>query len=564
MPRRKRLGASESKAILGGTPSRQTRDTGVQASRMELEEEPSEKTAPPYKDLLNSAMEYVALFRVNRPSQSDSFSVQEVTHTEDLYLDLLQDVRNAMLDIKSTFDSKLSKSIKDLALWLSKRASKMEHAHIHEVEIARSAFRARQADTLSRMSFDAEKNLKRILKLKETECSKKIIEIDREIFKTKKDAHQKAYEVSKLRAHVARYQMILRKHGITESDAYLTIDDERIKTEDVIEHYQNTLAARESKVAELTHQLNQLEEFVEMQGWKANNKASWHIRDLLDASNIDGGSRRVSLAGTEKGRPAMSARHGPRSRRNSITGESDGGGGLGSDNGSDISIAMPPTAANTNSVPGRPAPPSRAGQPRRTHFSELGRVIERDGTAQQRASRPPTSHMLRPMSVAAESKSRQVSVTRDDGEGGIRGVRAAMGGMNHHEDIAPVRHESQEIVAENLITEEEAMVLAAQLQCALDDMGMQVAQEKADIVRISREFRERFEELQIEISKDGQIVERLSRKQPQVINLIHYVFPVGVKPHHCNKAVQCDLDVETAAQMRAPSPKRARNMSISK
>ncbi|KAJ3215605.1 hypothetical protein HDU67_000203 [Dinochytrium kinnereticum] len=554
------------------TPPGPTKEIGIQASRVDLEEKEAEAAGqPPYKDLLNSAMEYVALFRVNRPAQSDSCSMMEVRNTEDLYLDLLQDVRDAMLDIKSAFDSKVAKSIRDLGTWLSERAVRMERAHVHEVEMARSAFRARLADVLATLAFEAQEELKRELSVKEKEYARKIAETDSDIFKAKKDAHQKAYEVSKLRTHVARYQVLLRKHSITESDAYLTIDDERIKTEDVIEHYQNTLAGKEAKLAELTSQLRHLEDFADNQGLRGSGKASWHIKDLLDASSVDGGSRRTSIVNLERGpgrgpmTPRVGASH---TRRNSIANESDGGGG--SENGSDMSLAIQVTGSVSNVVsPNRPAPPSRAGQGRRTYFSDLSRVIERVGDPVQR-SRPPTSNNLRPMTmVPPDSKTQQANASKEQEQDFHRRGGRQPGG--HEVPSEPLRQSTEDIIPDNLISEEEAILLASQvkeqyddrLQIALDNISLQAAQEKAEIVRINREFRERFEELQIEISKDGEIVEKLSKKQPKIIDLIHYVFPVGVKPNHCNKGVQCDLDAETSAQIRASSPKR-RTFSVCK
>ncbi|KAJ3105521.1 hypothetical protein HDU97_008000 [Phlyctochytrium planicorne] len=490
--------------------SHSTKDTGVQASRLDLEPEKPVANLPPYRELLNSAMEYVALFRVNRPAQSDSFSVKEVHNTEDIYHDLLQD--------------RLRKAVKD----------------------------------------------------KEEEYDKRMDQVDRDTFQMKKETHQRAYEVSKLRTHVARYQMLLRKHNITESDAYLTIDDERIKTEDFIEHYQTMLASKEAKTAELAQQLRQLEDFVDIYGLR-NGKQSFHVRDLLDASGGDIESRRTSVAAldappkTAGSRPPMSARIGAAgARRPSIT-DSEAGGG--SDFGSNMSLAMPANGSIASIATGRPpAPPSRAGQGRRTHFSDLGRVVERGGDSTQRVgSRPPTTssqsqgRALRPVSVATEARSRQVSTNKDPSQE-LDLSRSIWGTM----EVAEPTKADEVVLSDDLLSEEEAIMLAAQvkeqyeekLRMMLDSIAAQIEEEKAEIIRINREFRERFEELQVEISKDGQIVERLSHKQPKIINLIHYIFPVGVKPNHANKGVQCDLDAETASQLRVPSP-RKRTFSIS-
>ena len=47
---------------------------------------------------------------------------------------------------------------------------------------------------------------------------KKLKEVDEKIFQTKKELHQNAYEITKLRTHIARYQILLRKNNINEDN----------------------------------------------------------------------------------------------------------------------------------------------------------------------------------------------------------------------------------------------------------------------------------------------------------------------------------------------------------
>jgi hypothetical protein len=57
---------------------------------IESEENAKESKILPYKQLLQNAVEYVALFRVNRPAQSDITAVNDVRGTEEAYTDLLE------------------------------------------------------------------------------------------------------------------------------------------------------------------------------------------------------------------------------------------------------------------------------------------------------------------------------------------------------------------------------------------------------------------------------------------------------------------------------------------
>jgi hypothetical protein len=43
-------------------------------------------------------------------------------------------------------------------------------------------------------------------------------QIDRDIFNCKKDMYHKSFEISKLRIHVGKYQTLLRKNGIQETE----------------------------------------------------------------------------------------------------------------------------------------------------------------------------------------------------------------------------------------------------------------------------------------------------------------------------------------------------------
>jgi hypothetical protein len=60
--------------------------------------------------------------------------------------------------------------------------------------------------------------LKGAIKKKEEDHARQMAELDKAIFKAKKDAHYRAYETTKLKSHCSRYQILLRKNGVTDND----------------------------------------------------------------------------------------------------------------------------------------------------------------------------------------------------------------------------------------------------------------------------------------------------------------------------------------------------------
>ncbi|KAJ3153023.1 hypothetical protein HK101_001759 [Irineochytrium annulatum] len=548
-----------------------TREAASQATRANtaaLEAEAlANGTSRPYKEMLLGAVEYVALFRVNRPVQSDVTTVEEVRSTEDTYAALMRDMMISVQEVQTNFDGKVAGAIQELALWLASKAEKLEKAHNIDVETVRSAYRARYSDALARIAYLYQNKLKEASKVIEAQHIAKGVEMDHEIFRLKKETHHRVYEVSKMRSHVARYQFLLRKHSINETDklnprpqAYLTVDDERVKTEDVVAHYQQTLLNREEKYNELVAQLNQAEAYLESQGWRGNTRgtdraAGAHAKDHLDASvtSIDGAgaaagfttSRRTSLNHND---PRVAGVKAIRTRRNSAESEftvSDAGGGSrlslasfagafgGANNAANASlgnISMPvvtPGAVGAAlagvagaKTPGGVVPPSRERHVGRTFYSDLSRVVERAGdTSASRAQRPGR-------------------------RGDIGGSSAALAGYAAEGYYGSGGGEGEEM------DEEEAQVVVAQIRdmyeerirAALEANAVAADQERADIMRINGEFQAKFEEMRGEIGRDQDVNDQLATGQRRMVKVVNTLFPFGARPNRVHKGTQCNLD----------------------
>ncbi|KAJ3329499.1 hypothetical protein HDU76_007787 [Blyttiomyces sp. JEL0837] len=508
-----------------------------------------------YKQILEGSVEYVALFRANRPAQSDVSMLPDIRITEEIYEELLDEVRSTIYDIKSKYKGNLSMAIKTLSGWLTERLEYVKKIHMRQLDTVKSAFKSRLTDALCRVVHSSRLQLKEKLKNVEKEHEENLKNLDEEIFNAKKDAYKKSYEISKLRTHVARYQLLLRKQGITENEDYFQVDDEKIRTEDVMEHYQNLLIQKEDKIKEMITQLIQLEDLMEMQFWggagaggsqppQTSNSGPWQVQQWLDASSTGGqgqsqsqsggdqssqdiintsqtvsGSRKSSIAQpTLTGRPITSAK-GAR-----IVGSNDIDG-TQSLNESMASLGNSVSSIN-NQI--RSGPPSRMTQSRKTYFSDLTSVVERnlDGAS------------------GRQSRISGISGAGGNGEDPFPSEPQTAGGK-----LAGRIDEKEQ--GYRALTEEEIVDITAQVREAYEqrlkesqeEILTMMASERAEISRMNREFRERFEELTNDISRDQQIMQRLKTDQMPVREHVRVLFPYGVLPGRKNMGVQCNIEM---------------------
>ena len=130
-----------------------------------------------FKKILLGAVEYVALFRANRPMQSEKSNVDDIRITEEIYLDLLHvstiyeyfaifnnfeifsktyELKVKLKDLKAKFDEDITNVIKTLSIWLAERADYLKNAQIRDLELARSAYRSRLSDSIAGINHDSE------------------------------------------------------------------------------------------------------------------------------------------------------------------------------------------------------------------------------------------------------------------------------------------------------------------------------------------------------------------------------------------------------------------------
>jgi flagellar biosynthesis regulator FlaF len=110
------------------------------------------------ESLLQSSIEYVALFKVNRPVQSDISNMEDLRKTELIYAQLLEDVKSTLSDVKALFNSNLVAAIQSLSLWLADRAEHLKKAHLKDMEVVKGAYKSIKNDALKRVAHDSEVN----------------------------------------------------------------------------------------------------------------------------------------------------------------------------------------------------------------------------------------------------------------------------------------------------------------------------------------------------------------------------------------------------------------------
>ncbi|ORY33630.1 hypothetical protein BCR33DRAFT_856266 [Rhizoclosmatium globosum] len=124
---------------------------------------PPEDESASYKAVLQSCMEYVALFRVNRFQQSEVSEVNDMRYIEDVYVSLLEETYEIIKTAKATFNGNITDSIESLTQRLMDKANDMHRQYQEKIELLNCAYRSRLLDKLSWISCKSESSLKKSL-----------------------------------------------------------------------------------------------------------------------------------------------------------------------------------------------------------------------------------------------------------------------------------------------------------------------------------------------------------------------------------------------------------------
>ncbi|KAJ3086954.1 hypothetical protein HK102_012107 [Quaeritorhiza haematococci] len=269
----------------------------------------SAKTVSIYKEILQSTEEYVGLFRVSRPLQTDQSTVEGAKHMEAMFRELLFEVDKAKSTLGRIFKETRSSVLRPVLEQMQDKLAFVKRLQEEEYDRVQRAFNARLQDVAARLEWEALVEQKAAIENLEKEhrdlmeCKKK------DLARMKHETYKKNDEISKLRGQVAKFQVLLKKNGIADTEAYHTVDDERIRTEDLVEYYQNAISIREERIRELKAQVYVMEQLVEVIDKpdavhlitamvSEHEKGRFPKTDFFDG----GGGFRSSLLGNRSGR----------------------------------------------------------------------------------------------------------------------------------------------------------------------------------------------------------------------------------------------------------------------
>ena len=109
-----------------------------------------------HDEVLFNTLEYVALFKANRPMQTNEDSVLPAKKAQIEYEALMRDVRQARLDMSHNFNSCLREVQKSYQIKRSERAEAMALDHLDSVNRCRRAQRTNLSNALAILVREAD------------------------------------------------------------------------------------------------------------------------------------------------------------------------------------------------------------------------------------------------------------------------------------------------------------------------------------------------------------------------------------------------------------------------
>ncbi|ORY24651.1 hypothetical protein BCR33DRAFT_860183 [Rhizoclosmatium globosum] len=248
--------------------------------------------------LIKHCMEYVALFRVNRFQQSEVSEVNDMRYIEDVYVSLLEETYEIIKTAKATFNGNITDSIESLTQRLMDKANDMHRQYQEKIELLNCAYRSRLLDKLSWISCKSESSLKKSLLELEQSHKQTMSKLEKNILKGKKDSYDRASDITKFRNQVDKYTKLMRKHGIVDHDDYMSMDDEKIKTDNILDHYQKVLFGRQEKIKQMKKQMKELESILDSSKEESDRKSAVSRERTQSIVGSRGNRRQSSIRNT--------------------------------------------------------------------------------------------------------------------------------------------------------------------------------------------------------------------------------------------------------------------------
>ncbi|KAK6093063.1 hypothetical protein MT418_006415 [Batrachochytrium dendrobatidis] len=216
-----------------------------------------------YRQMFFNATDYVGLFVVNRPTQTTETGVETIRDTEHKFQDLFSDIEDARQFLKDTLENDLGLIGNALSKYMQHRLELLQKTHEQNVSHVRRAYRAKLADHIARITFDVQKEREGRLQKIKYNHEQQIMALENAIADGKGLFRHADANILKLRDHVPRLQLLMKRHGIIDIETGVVvlhvIDDQRVRQSELLEHYQKVLQARDNKIKHLREQLKKLQ-----------------------------------------------------------------------------------------------------------------------------------------------------------------------------------------------------------------------------------------------------------------------------------------------------------------
>ncbi|KAJ3290998.1 hypothetical protein HDU79_002767 [Rhizoclosmatium sp. JEL0117] len=235
---------------------------------------------------------------LQRFQQSEVSEVNDMRYIEDVYVSLLEETYEIIKTAKATFNGNITDSIESLTQRLMDKANDMHRQYQEKIELLNCAYRSRLLDKLSWISCKSESSLKKSLLELEQSHKQTMSKLEKNILKGKKDSYDRASDITKFRNQVDKYTKLMRKHGIVDHDDYMSMDDEKIKTDNILDHYQKVLFGRQEKIKQMKKQMKELESILDSSKEESDRKSAVSRERTQSIVGSRGNRRQSSIRNT--------------------------------------------------------------------------------------------------------------------------------------------------------------------------------------------------------------------------------------------------------------------------
>ncbi|KAI9095081.1 hypothetical protein DFS34DRAFT_185582 [Phlyctochytrium arcticum] len=205
----------------------------------------------------NAGVEYRRLFCCQRGTQTEEECVGRVRLAERRIESLFEAFKIAHTDLSEHHATELATISHHLHIQnLSNPLTHLTHLQTQYITHIRHAAHSRLRNAVARIAGfaagDLERRLQGLAGTVEAQCRS----LEAAVFDKKREARRKADGVGKLRREVARIRGVMKRIGVGEHES--VIQDEKLRTEELLTHLQTSLREKETMVEALRHRLETL------------------------------------------------------------------------------------------------------------------------------------------------------------------------------------------------------------------------------------------------------------------------------------------------------------------